>query len=204
MDRPKLIFDGRCGFCGIWVRYWQRLTNDQVTYSASQEVGSQFPEISPDEFRRSVWLVYPDRRRVNGAAAAFELMAHAPWKSWPLWLYRNLPGFAVVSETAYRIIAEHRNAFYWLTRILWGKEIYPATYRLTRSAILKGLAIVFLISFLSMLPQISGLIGSNGISPVGDYLSEIRSQTGIERYWLLPTLTWIHSGDLFLHLVCWA
>jgi len=174
-----------------------------VTFAPSQEVAPQFPEISAHEFQRSVWLVFPDRRRVSGAGAAFELMAQAPGKAWTLWLFRKVPGVAPVSEAAYRGIADHRDLFYWITRILWGKEIYPAGYRLTRSAILKGIGLVFLIAFLSMLPQISGLIGSDGISPVRDYLSEIHAQTGIERYWLLPTLLWVNSSDVFLHLLCW-
>jgi len=203
-DRPVLIYDGRCSFCGIWVRYWQRLTGERVSYAPSQEVSAQFPEISQSEFQRAVWLVYPDGRRASGARAAYELMAHAAGKSWPLWLYSNVPGLDSISEGAYRFIAGHRNFFYQVTRIFWGKEIHPASYRLTRSLFLKGVAAVFLIAFLSMMPQVSGLIGSNGISPAHEYLNAIRDQTGVERYWLLPTLAWIDSSDAFLRGICWT
>jgi predicted DCC family thiol-disulfide oxidoreductase YuxK len=204
MDRPLLLYDGHCGFCGIWVRYWQRLTGGRVAYAPAQEAAAQFPEISSEDFKRSVWLVQPDGTRFSGARAAFELMAHAPGKTWPLWWYRHVPGFASLAESSYRQIAGHRDFFYGVTRLFWGREIYPSTWRLTRSVFLKGLAIVFLVAFLSMIPQIAGLIGQNGISPIGEYLEFVRSHTGLERYWLLPSLTWLHSSDAFLLAICWA
>src|SRR5437763_17160498 len=104
MDRPLLIYDGQCGFCKIWVRYWQRLTGDRVAFAPSQEVAPEFPEISSEQFKNSVWLVNPNRSLSGGACAAFELIGHIPGKSWPLWLYRNAPGFAWISEGVYRFI----------------------------------------------------------------------------------------------------
>jgi len=162
--KPILLYDGRCGFCGIWVRYFQRLTGDRVDYSPSQESEAQYPEISHAEFQRAVWFVQPDRSRSSGAAAVFQLLAWAKGKSWPFWLYQNVPGVRAISEASYRIIADHRNVFYWITRIFWGKEIHPSSYRLTRSLILKGIALIFLTAFLSLIPQISGLIGPRGTS----------------------------------------
>src|SRR4029079_8143719 len=128
----------------------------------------------------------------------------AKGKSWPFWLYQNVPGVRAISEASYRIIADHRNVFYWITRIFWGKEIHPSSYRLTRSLILKGIALIFLTAFLSLIPQISGLIGPRGISPAGEYLDAVRSNIGIERYWLLPTLAWINSSETFILTICWA
>lgn len=167
--KPRLVYDGKCGFCKIWVAYWQRLTGDSIDYAASQDVASEYPEISPEEFKRAVWLVYPDGRRVSGAEAAFELMAHAPGKAWPLWLYRHVPGFRPVTDLSYSFIAQHRNFFYWVTRIFWGKEIEPPSHRWTRSVFLRGLGLVYLIAFLSLAPQIIGLIGERGILPSRDY-----------------------------------
>jgi predicted DCC family thiol-disulfide oxidoreductase YuxK len=202
--RPLLIYDGRCGFCGIWIRYFQRLTENRVDYAPSQEAEPDYLEISHEEFQRSVWLVRSDRSRASGARAVFELMALARGKSWLLWLYLNALPFQAISEASYRLVAEHRNFFYWITRIFWGRELFPASYRQTRSLILKGLALIFLTAFLSLIPQLSGLIGPHGISPASEYLEAIRSNIGIERYWLLPTLAWLNSGDFFIHALCWA
>jgi predicted DCC family thiol-disulfide oxidoreductase YuxK len=117
--RPTLIYDGRCGFCATWVAYWRERTGEQVRYAPSQEVGLNYPEISAEDFKRSVWLVYPDGRRSSGAEAVFRLLDHAPGKRWPLRLYLNVPGFAFLSELAYRIVARNRSLFYRLMRIVW-------------------------------------------------------------------------------------
>jgi lipase maturation factor 1 len=166
---PVLIYDGRCGFCRTWVDYWRRLTGDRVEYAASQDVGSQYPEISTEQFANSVWLVYPDGRRISGAEAALKLIAHAPGKAWLLWMYRHVPGFGFVAEVSYRFIADHRSAFFHVTRLLWGKVVEPASHRWPRSLFLRGLGVTYLLAFLSLVPQIIGLVGEHGILPVQTY-----------------------------------
>jgi lipase maturation factor 1 len=75
---------------------------------------------------------------------------------------------------------------------------------MVRSALLRGLAIVYLIAFASLLPQVNGLIGSNGILPVSDYLETIDSEYGTSGYALFPGLVWFNSTDTFLHVMIWA
>jgi hypothetical protein len=58
--KPVLIYDDHCGFCRIWIEYWQRLTGDRIEYAPSQEVGSRFPQIPETAFRQAVQLVRPD------------------------------------------------------------------------------------------------------------------------------------------------
>src|SRR5580765_145594 len=115
MDRPILIYDGKCSFCGIWVRYWQKLTAGKVDYAPSQEVADRFPEISSEDFRKSVWLVFADGRRFRGAEAVFHLMQVGRGITWPLVLCRHVPGFAFLAESVYRQIAQHRSFFYRVT-----------------------------------------------------------------------------------------
>ena len=43
--RPQLIYDGDCGFCGYWARYWAKLTGARVEYRPYQQVLSQYPAI---------------------------------------------------------------------------------------------------------------------------------------------------------------
>jgi hypothetical protein len=84
-------------------------------------------------------------------------------------------------------------------------EPAPAhSYVVTRWLFLRLLGVVYLIAFLSLLPQLSGLIGSNGILPAGWLLDAVREQLGPERYWLFPTLAWLNAGDAFLHLLAWG
>lgn len=201
---PILIYDGRCGFCAIWVNYWRQLTGGRVTYAPSQEVDHHYPEISAEDFKRSVWFVEPDGKRTSGAEAVFRLMAHVPGKSWRLWMYRHVPGFAFATELSYRFIAENRNLFYWITRIFWGSEIEPASYRTSRWLFLRGIALVYLIAFIILLPQVTGLVGEHGILPAHEYLQTIQSEFGGASYRFFPTLAWLNSSDTFLLAMCWA
>jgi lipase maturation factor 1 len=74
----------------------------------------------------------------------------------------------------------------------------------TRDLFLRALAIVYLIAFVSLAFQIEGLVGSRGILPASQLLEWVRSQTGAERYWILPTLCWLSSSDAFLLFLCWG
>lgn len=69
---------------------------------------------------------------------------------------------------------------------------------------LRLLGVVYLIAFLSLAVQIEGLAGRRGILPVGELLEWVRSQTGAERYWLLPTLSWLNASDGFLLFLCYG
>jgi predicted DCC family thiol-disulfide oxidoreductase YuxK len=99
--RPQLIYDGDCGFCGYWARYWQKLTGDSVEYRPYQQVLAQYPAIPEAEFQRAVQFIAPDGERASGAEASFLTLGHARGKGLWLALYRHMPGFAPVSERAY-------------------------------------------------------------------------------------------------------
>ncbi len=77
-----------------------------------------------------------------------------------------------------------------------------ANHCLTTWVFLRLLAAVYLIAFFSLWVQISGLIGSQGILPASDYLNSVQKQIGLRRFWLLPTIFWLNTSDLFLHAVC--
>src|ERR1700676_1919911 len=106
-DNPLLVYDGNCGFCRIWIQYWPQLTGDRLDYAPSQQVSERFPLIPPASFGQSVQLVMPDGAVASGARAVFTTLTFAPGFAWLLWVYEHLPGFAVVSEVLYRLIAGH-------------------------------------------------------------------------------------------------
>ncbi len=203
-EKPLLLFDGDCGFCRRWVERWKSLTGDRVDYAPSQEAGSRFPEISAEEFRRSVQLVLPDGRVFEGAEAVFVSLSFAPRRKWLLAVYRNVPGFAPVSEAAYRLIARHRTAASAATSALWGKSVERPSYLLANALFLRLLGISYFVAFVSLWVQVDGLIGSRGIMPAGSFLEAARSQLGGERWMVLPTLSWFDASDGFLHFLCGA
>jgi predicted DCC family thiol-disulfide oxidoreductase YuxK len=203
--RPLLIYDGDCRFCGVWVNHWRKLTGDRVAYAPSQEVGGQHPDIPPEAFARAVQLVMPGGMVTSGAKAVFRALRFAPRRGWLLWLYRRVPGFAPVSEGVYRLVARHRNAFYWLTMALWGPELGPYSYRLTSWLFLRALGVIYLIAFASLAVQVLGLIGRNGIVPAGEILSAVRGYyPGADAFMRFPTLLWFNSSDIALQALCWG
>ena len=201
--RPLLLFDGDCGFCRAWIARWKAWTRDRVDYAPSQEAGSRFPEIPPEEFHRSVQLVRPDGTVVSGARAVFTALALGG-RGAGLWLYERVPGLAPAAEAAYRIVAGHRRAASALTRLLWGRSVAPPTYAAGSILFLRLMGLVFLGAFVSVWTQVDGLVGSRGILPVAELLSFLSSRLGVERFWLVPTFSWLDPSDAFLHGQCAA
>ena len=205
MNTPQVIFDGNCGFCRIWADYWKRLTGDQVEYTPFQEAAGQFPEIPIDRFARSVHLALPDGEMLNGAHAVFRALSFGPGRPWLLEMYRHVPGFAVVSEWAYGLIAAHRPLFFRLTKLLFGPVIEPASYARVQWLFWKMLGAIYGMAFLSLAVQVRGLIGAKGILPAGAYLGQIQRAIGPSRFWNFPTVFWLSgSSDLALMLACAA
>ncbi len=79
-----------------------------------------------------------------------------------------------------------------------------ATYRIAARVFLRLLGAVYAVAFASLWPQVRGLIGEQGILPVGEYLARATEVLGPgpERLWRLPTLLWVRSDDLALQAVC--
>ncbi len=202
ITKPLLIYDGDCGFCRRWIARWQSLTGDRVEYAPFQEVASEFPEIPKEQFETSVQLIEPNEKVSSGAEAVFRTLAYVPGKQWTLWMYEKIPGAAAISEWSYRLVARHRTFFSKVTRCFFGQHTEPPSYVLTRWIFLRMLGVIYLIAFVSLWAQINGLVGSHGIIPAQDFLQVVREQIGLERYWLLPTLTWFNASDVFLQLLC--
>jgi predicted DCC family thiol-disulfide oxidoreductase YuxK len=197
-EGPVVIFDGNCGFCRIWIEYWKAITGKRITYAASQEVGSRYPQIQAQNFRESVQLVLPGGEVLSGARAVFVTLTFAPGMAWLLWVYNHVPGFAPATESAYRLIAAHRTFFYHLTRLTFGKRILPLKFAQVEWLFLRLLAAIYLITFTSLAVQITGLIGARGILPVGGYLAAVSRTLGMRGYWSMPTIFWLAHGDRFL------
>ena len=120
---PMLIWDGSCSFCRIWIEYCEHLTEGRVKYVPFQEASDQYPQITHEDFERSVQLVQEDGKIVGGARAVFGSLAYVPGLAWLLWLYRWFPGFGPLSEVAYRFVAGHRAFFYRVTVFFLGQVV---------------------------------------------------------------------------------
>jgi predicted DCC family thiol-disulfide oxidoreductase YuxK len=199
---PLLAYDGDCGFCAYWVRYWQRLTGERIRYAPYQEIAAEHPGVPVEEFARAIQLFEPEGAHYSGAEAAFRVLARAPGKATGLWLYRHLPVFARLSEAVYTLVAHHREAAYRWSRLLWGPERHPPTFHLVSWLFLRLLGLTFLVAFVSIGVQITGLVGSDGVLPLPEYLATVAAEHGSWRYWFAPTLFWINSSDTALWSAC--
>jgi predicted DCC family thiol-disulfide oxidoreductase YuxK len=202
--KPVIIFDGDCSFCRIWIEYWKEVTGDAVEYKPYQEVADQYPQIPHEQFTTSVQFIREDGTVVSGARAVFQSLACNSNKRWMLWMYKRIPGVSFITEFCYRLIARHRDAANYITRLLWGQRINVSSHVLARWVFLRLLGIIYLIAFASLGVQILGLVGKNGLLPVEQYLQLIRDNVGVERYWHFPTLAWFNTGDGFLQFLCWG
>lgn len=196
--KPFLIFDGDCGFCRFSVEYWRQLTGDRVDYAPFQDEAERFPEIPREQFQRAVQFIEPSGRVSSAAEAVFRLASLVPGYAWLLWLYQSVPGFAPLSEFAYRLVAGHRSFFDRLRLFFWGKRLDPPSNFLTRWLFLRLLGVVYLAAFASLWPQIGGLIGVHGLLPAQQFLAAVAQHTGPGRFHLLPTLAWLSASDGFL------
>jgi predicted DCC family thiol-disulfide oxidoreductase YuxK len=199
-----LVYDGDCGFCVYWARYWQKLTLDAVEYRPYQELAPQYPQIPLAEFQRAVQYFAPDGRHATAAEASFLTLSHARGKGFWFTLYKKLPGFAAIAEWIYAFIAAHRSAFYRVSLLLWGREFAPPRCDLAAFLFLRVMGAIYLSAFASFGTQALGLIGSHGILPVVDLVKLISSSAGSERFFVMPMLFWIDASDLTIRLVCWA
>jgi predicted DCC family thiol-disulfide oxidoreductase YuxK len=200
--KPLMIWDGECHFCKRWIERWREITAGKVDYATYQETAARFPEIPVAQFKRAVAFVEPDGETSFAAEAVYRSLRYRPSRKWLAWSYDHVPGFAAISETAYKFIARHRGLGSTFTRVLWGKNVRPPTYFWARRWFLRALGVIYLIAFVSLWVQVDGLIGSNGMSPVSQFLPAVRQQLGADAYFLLPTLCWFDSSNSFLHFLC--
>src|SRR5438094_2518564 len=200
--RPLMIWDGECHFCKLWIERWREITAGNVDYATYQEAAARFPEIPVEQFKRAVAFIEPDGEAFFAAEAVYRSLAYRPSRTWLAWSYDRVPGFAAISETAYKFVARHRGFGSAVTRLLWGKDVRPPTYFWARRWFLRALGVIYLIAFVSLWVQVDGLIGSDGMSPLNRFLPAVRAQLGPDAYTLLPTLCWFDSSNAFLHLLC--
>ncbi len=87
----------------------------------------------------------------------------------------------------------------WLFDALAG----PQDRFLPRWIFLRALAAIYFSAFFSLLFQIKGLIGPQGILPAQNYLDAVQEAVGSLRFWYAPTLFWLSSSSHGMMAVTW-
>ena len=73
---------------------------------------------------------------------------------------------------------------------------------LARWLLLRALGLIYFSAFYSLLFQIRGLIGNNGILPATEFLEAVAHSYGPARFWFAPSLFWMSTGNGWLMAVC--
>ncbi len=91
-----------------------------------------------------------------------------------------------------------------VVRWLFDSENGAQNRLIPRWIVLRGLGLIYFSAFYSLVFQIRGLIGPDGISPAGEYLQAVSRQFGVARFWFAPTLLWLSSSGHMLTAMCWV
>src|ERR1700689_4267570 len=87
-------------------------------------------------------------------------------------------------------------------RNLFDRDHGVANHLIARWLFLRALGLIYFSAFFSLLFQVRGLIGTQGILPAAEYLQRAHA-LGALRFWYAPTLLWLSSSDRMLMGLCW-
>src|SRR5256885_6628492 len=92
-----------------------------------------------------------------------------------------------------------------VVRWLFDSEQGASDRLISRWIFLRALGLIYFSAFFSLVFQIRGLIGPQGILPANDYLEAVgRSLGHLARLWFAPTLLWLSSSSHMLLVLCWV
>src|SRR6202171_651776 len=96
----------------------------------------------------------------------------------------------------------------WLstaTRWLFDAEDGAADRLIPRWLFLRALGCIYFSAFFSLVFQIRGLIGPEGILPANEYLQAVAHSFGYSGgIWFAPSVLWFSSGSHMLIALCWV
>ncbi len=88
-------------------------------------------------------------------------------------------------------------------RRLFSSEGGASDRLIPRWLFLRALGLIYFSAFFSLVFQIRGLIGPQGILPAGGYLQNVAQHLASNRFWYAPSLLWISSSSATLMTLCW-
>ena len=194
-----MVWDGDCGFCKLCADRFGDYRDKKVKLVSYQELSKKYPDAPKEDFSKSVFLFTPSGNSYSGAEAIFRFFAEYSWRGWAFNLYQKSKPFSFLSEWAYRLVANHRNKFKLLVNFFYGKSFIQSSFHTSGWLFARFLGLTIFFAFISLWSQISGLIGSSGIAPFSEYLSQLQSSFSDDKNflkWLIkPTLLWFFEGD---------
>jgi predicted DCC family thiol-disulfide oxidoreductase YuxK len=106
-ERPLVLYDGDCGFCGRIVERWLLKSNDRIDVMPYQALGERLPAIDRTECAKAIHLLDNDGLH-KGARAVLRIRAHIAGRR-PNAAFTSVFGW--VLEPGYQVVARNREFF---------------------------------------------------------------------------------------------
>ncbi len=112
MSDPRknfIIYDDACGFCSQGIERLKKITGTKIDYIGRSELDASKYGLQEKDLQESIkFIEFPEPRVYSGAQAIFKAIASNKFFRFPLYFYKYLPGFALVSEEVYKVVAKNR------------------------------------------------------------------------------------------------
>lgn len=105
-------------------------------------------------------------------------------------------------QASFEPLSAPARARLWFDDLCCAGQSTGSSYIVACQVFLRALGLVYLAAFLSLWPQLDGLVGSRGIMPAGEFLRAARHVLGAAAYARFPTVLWAHPTDGCLHALC--
>ena len=117
-SRGVILYDGQCGFCSRWVKYWARtlgrrgfaiasLDEPWVAEKINRRINEQI-KMSREELLTDIRLITAEGQLISGADV-YLYVTRKIWWAWPFYAIFSLPGFNRLIHLAYRWFARNRH-----------------------------------------------------------------------------------------------
>jgi lipase maturation factor 1 len=90
-----------------------------------------------------------------------------------------------------------------ILRFLFDPQFGMRNRLIPRWLFLRALALIYFSAFYSLLRQVRGLIGPDGVLPANQYLAAVHRALGPTRFWYAPSLYWMSSSNATIMVLCW-
>ncbi|MGB8014237.1 MAG: DUF393 domain-containing protein [Terriglobales bacterium] len=107
--RGVVLYDGQCGFCSRWVKFWSAtLARHGFEIASLDEPWVTEKLAMPrEELLTDIRLLTADGQLISGADV-YLYVTRRIWWSWPFYAIFSLPGFNRLIHVGYRWFARNR------------------------------------------------------------------------------------------------
>ena len=104
-----VLYDGQCGFCSRWVKYWAGMLGRRGFEIASLDEAwvAERIKMPHEELLTDVRLLTENGQLISGADV-YLYVTRRIWWAWPFYAIFSLPGFNRLIHAGYRRFARNR------------------------------------------------------------------------------------------------